>query len=850
MCTDIINGLQICNKTIILEIFADKMYLKTFKLAGKFHFKTANSWGPLKFALGAIEGLTVFISIEKKLTAYNFRMGLTIQFRSQSAVLSVQSTSVFFEWGIGSANFRFGGNIVLLAKIGTAENYPKFTVTVAFNLIKQRLDLDAEMSNCWASAFGVKGLSICDVGLGVSIGPVFPFLTRFLVRGAISFGQKLKFLLVINVDLLTPLNSVLIAKFEGTLDISDLIFIVVDLATKASGKKSSSVSRPTVPLLVFKKIMIKIAGKAIVIQGVHYSQGFTFDLEMILLGVTIKAGMNVDMYGVSAWLVFSRIKFLPCFMICKDHHCKPEEGPTLKFELKTLPPSFKLEASVFANVFGFKFGVIILIQWTSVYRLKANFSFYPIELAGGALKITKSKYDTAPGPGGPNCGFDSGTPMLWLSGRITLLGVSLDAWIMASKTSFVVRQEIEFWFFKFVFEVAGSLPGGGKPAGLTIKLEASNSADKDLREKIRRDVHAKLDEWKKAGERAINAAKDKVKVAERKLVSVQAGLTSKINNLEKKKRDVHKWFNCGGEELTLLQKQYDSERPQRLLEWKEHKQSLLNKWREARKRNREEHLRKRDAQALTTTDFNARAFEATDRDDELEDIEATEQSLLVAHSQAHWGGVGKFVKKVGKAIYKHVIKPIVNAACVAAREIAKGALSVAQGALYIAKGAVGIAQGALWLVQRALDGVLALNAAVFAILKGLVSMALGITYVKLQATLRLNILDSCISGELKYELGGTKLHLSGEICLRQLWKIVVNLFRKCIEALGNWIMGKEEEMYAELLQEQEQSYDEHLELMFETSEVENLPSIENLQIEDQPEKDNTFSEDIRMPEQV
>jgi hypothetical protein len=287
-----------------------------------------------------------------------------------------------------------------------------------------------------------------------------------------------------------------------------------------------------------------------------------------------------------------------------------------------------------------------------------------------------------------------------------------------------------------------------------------------------------------------------------------------------------------------------------LLEWKEHKQSLLNKWREARKRNREEHLRKRDAQALTSTDFNARAFEATDRDDELEDIEATEQSLLVAHSQAQWGGVGKFVKKVGKAIYKHVIKPIVNAACVAAREIAKGALSVAQGALYIAKGAVGIAQGALWLVQRALDGVLALNAAVFAILKGLVSMALGITYVKLQATLRLNILDSCISGELKYELGGTKLHLSGEICLRQLWKIVVNLFRKCIEALGNWIMGKEEEMYAELLQEQEQSYDEHLELMFETSEVENLPSIENLQIEDQPEKDNTFSEDIRMPEQV
>merc|ERR1719456_942139 len=86
-------------------------------------------------------------------------------------------------------------------------------------------------------------------------------------------------------------------------------------------------------------------------------------------------------------------------MICKDHHCKKEEGPRLKFELKTIPPSFKLEAEVFANVFGFKFGVAFLIEWTSTARFKANFSFYPMELAGGALKVTKSKHDTAPGPG-------------------------------------------------------------------------------------------------------------------------------------------------------------------------------------------------------------------------------------------------------------------------------------------------------------------------------------------------------------------------------------------------------------------------------------------------------------------
>merc|ERR1711881_40476 len=633
------------------------------------------------------------------------------------------------------------------------------------------------------------------------------------------------------------MGSVLLVDFKGELDLTGLILIVKDLATKASGKDESGVSDPAVPILVLKKILIKLVGKAMVIDGTHYSQGFTFDLEMILLGVTIKAGLKIDMYGVTAWLEFTRIKFLPALMICKDHHCKKEEGPRLKFELKTIPPSFKLEAEVFANVFGFKFGVAFLIEWTSTARFKANFSFYPMELAGGALKVTKSKHDTAPGPGGPNCGFDSGTPMLWLSGRIELLGVGLDAWVTASKTKFIVRQEIEFLFFTFVFEVAASLPGSGNPGSLTITLEARNDADKDIREKIRRDVHAKLDEWEKAGERAINAAKGKVRDAENELKKVQKKLDGVINTLERKKRDVHKWFNCGGEELLALQKRYDSERPQRLLEWKEQKQVLLQKWREARLRTRNEYRRKRDAQGTMTGDpklLSSSVFESTDPADDLDDIETTEQSLLAEHSRAKWGGIGSVVKSVGKAIHKHVIKPIANAACVAARELAKGALSVAQGAVWIAKGAVSVAQGALWVVQRALDGVLALNAAVFSIPKGLVSAVLGITYIKLSATLRPNIFDSCISGELKYELGGTKLHLSGEICLKQLWKIITNLFRKCVEALGNALgIGEEEEMFAELLQEQEQSYSEHLELRFETTEVENLPSIEDLQIDDQ-----------------
>jgi len=235
------------------------------------------------------------------------------------------------------------------------------------------------------------------------------------------------------------------------------------------------------------------------------------------------------------------------------------------------------------------------------------------------------------------------------------------------------------------------------------------------------------------------------------------------------------------------------------------------------------------------------------------EMEATETALAAQGSRAKWGFIGNAVKAVGKAIHKHIIKPIVNAVCVAAREIAKAALSVAQAAVQFARGAVAAARSALWVVQRAFDGVLVLHHAVFAILRELISMLLGVTYAMVKFTLSLNFLDTCLSGELVYELGGTELHLKGSICLRDLAKLVTELFRKCWEWLTGQSSGMEEQMFKEIQLEQAQQYSKHLDLMFRLREVKNYPGLDNVEVEDQlppvkPAQDSANSSDSKQDE--
>jgi len=175
----------------------------------------------------------------------------------------------------------------------------------------------------------------------------------------------------------------------------------------------------------------------------------------------------------------------------------------------------------------------------------------------------------------------------------------------------------------------------------------------------------------------------------------------------------------------------------------------------------------------------------------------------------------------------------VNAACWAAAEVAKLALSAAQGVLTVVQGALHGVNAILEAAKGVLELAKITWKGVWAIIKGLVSAVLGITYVKIWATLSLNLLDTCIGGELKYDLGGNKLHLRGEFCLKNLFKIIGDLFKACLKALTGWAEEQEEELF-QIEQHEVEEYGKQLDLQFEVTEVENLPDITDLKMVFQP----------------
>jgi hypothetical protein len=92
-----------------------------------------------------------------------------------------------------------------------------------------------------------------------------------------------------------------------------------------------------------------------------------------------------------------------------------------------------------------------------------------------------------------------------------------------------------------------------------------------------------------------------------------------------------------------------------------------------------------------------------------------------------------------------------------------------------------IANGVLELAKQFLNGVLLLNAAAFAIMKGLVAGVLMIDYVKLEAGLSTNILESYISAAVKFTIGGTQFGFDCTINLSNLLSVVVDVFNKAVD---------------------------------------------------------------------
>ena len=271
----------------------------------------------------------------------------------------------------------------------------------------------------------------------------------------------------------------------------------------------------------------------------------------------IHALKSISWRGIEAAFSTSRIAFIPGLKLCKDSACKPKEGPTFHLALKLLPPSFKLELSLFVDLLGFKFGASLLIFWKDAIHFHAEFTAYPISLAGGLIAMTKSNFEKGQGggggmgPGGPRCVFDSKQMLLRVSGRVQLLGFAKDAFLEVRPTRFkLVRESTYPVLGAFRETLVAGIGGAGNLPGVTMKMEVDNRGP-SLIKTIKKKVTGALTAAKEAGERKIKAARANLRAAKRAYVR-------KLNDMKAASRKLRSWENrlnnaCEEEDFNLLQ---------------------------------------------------------------------------------------------------------------------------------------------------------------------------------------------------------------------------------------------------------------------------------------------------------
>ena len=206
-CIELVAGFKICKNKLTCSFFAPRSGLPRFKelkYEGNFKFGKSDKLGPLKYVFAPLENLRVFLAVLRPPGhgSFVFRLGIKIKFNMNTKALESGVAHAFLQFGISNPGFSVGGSVTMTVKVGEKSNYPALTVTLAYQMARQRLDLDGEMSGCWKDSFGMKGLSVCDVNVGISLGLVFPFLTRLSLGGTVKFSTRLQFTVQLHIDLL------------------------------------------------------------------------------------------------------------------------------------------------------------------------------------------------------------------------------------------------------------------------------------------------------------------------------------------------------------------------------------------------------------------------------------------------------------------------------------------------------------------------------------------------------------------------------------------------------------------------------------------------------------------------
>jgi len=649
------------------------------------------------------------------------------------------------------------------------------------------------------------------------------------------------------MDMKNPKKNAFLGSFKGELDLSAIVQLVIDLA---SNSKQGGGGGPTFPLLVLRKLKIKLSMTTLVINvnGTEekFEPGFAFECDLEIFGLGVRAGIYIGSAGFSAHLGLSKpIKFFSALEVCKTRECRGDEGPLAFVKMKLKPPKFNVRVNAYVNLFGNKFSTAFKSFWEGKPpKLMAKFSAVAISVAGGALKLLAPSPGFKPtrrrllgsDPGGPLCTFSANDIKISLAGRIQLLDVSVDGLVEISPARFLLRVEMSFFHFYFAVQVSGGIPfvGGEGSGGLTIRLEAGSKAGQDLRQKIRDGVVAKLNQWKEDGERAINSAQGELEKANKEFAAANKELEHKKKVLDAAKRTAAK-ISCSVEEAMVQTSDGIGPQARHLLSTQSRAASKnealttdinvdlavadhvkASEGTTARTKSRSKttwghrwhrwspphvhvpHVHVPHFHSKAMKDAEAAARKAAKDAKDARDAAARRAAAAArkaakdakdakdAAARRAAAAAAKAAKdaKDAKDAAERAAKEAARKACEASRTVAAAAVEAAKGPFTLAQENVKIAKGAVDSAKAGLDVAKAANKGVWNIMEGLVTAVLGVEYLMVQATLRLNVLDSCLSGEMRYSIDGKTHPWSGSVCLRDLAGLIGELFKKCIGNLG------------------------------------------------------------------
>ncbi len=247
------------------------------------------------------------------------------------------------------------------------------------------IKLAGGMAGCWNDPFSVRGLSICDLGLGLSINPALFASTGlpsgFAIQGGIKFSQDRVITTKVDMDVTKPYSSVIIGNLtclkninpqcQARITLAELVNFVISLAKNASASAvsksdpklaadintvlSKGIPDKDIPDIYVEDILVSIVPQfgSITIAGVTYQPGFGLGGTINVLGSKAYINCSLSFQGLIAEGYLTDTNITDILIIRKSEkdtkHSK-YNGPYLSLELT--PKEQHFYVSGFIEIIG------------------------------------------------------------------------------------------------------------------------------------------------------------------------------------------------------------------------------------------------------------------------------------------------------------------------------------------------------------------------------------------------------------------------------------------------------------------------------------------------------------------